>query len=313
MRKIKIVAIAKNESPYLAEWIYHHLYFGFDGIKVYVNRTNDLSGSILDVISSKDSRVHWDYGDWVDYLADGIRSHLQQILYAQAYKEAIDEGYTHVFFIDVDEFWVPQDYSLTVHDFLNQFEDMASVSFQWFCELGSGESTFESLPSEIEGISSLNVKTIINVAAGIRRIGIHIPIFENGAHHYFADGVKFSRDKNNNELSSKEFLGLKDAVIVHRMYRSRLEFLASLIRGNPENPNSWKMNRSGYVIDNINSEVLRLDIEKWRIYNAGYSSFVNKFSLVSLISQSKITILNNADMAIKYLQKHAPNSPLLLP
>ncbi|AJP45116.1 hypothetical protein EP12_17215 [Alteromonas australica] len=26
---IKLIAVAKNESPYLLEWIFHHLYFGF--------------------------------------------------------------------------------------------------------------------------------------------------------------------------------------------------------------------------------------------------------------------------------------------
>lgn len=311
MRKIKVVAIAKNESPYLAEWIYHHLYFGFDSIKVYVNRSSDLSSAILEEICVRDTRVSWDYGDWVDYLADGIRSHLQQILYASAYKEAVDEGFTHVLFIDVDEFWFPLDFSSSIHSFLNRFEGMASVSFQWFCELGSGEVSFRELPSEIRGVNSLNVKTAINVAAGIRRIGIHIPIFENGAHHYFSDGVQFVRDKKNIELSSHEYLGLKNAVVIHRMYRSRLEYLASLIRGNPEDPNSWKSNRGAYITRSDSEQVIKIDPSTWKVYNSGYHSFVDDFSLVELIKQSQSIILKNAAAAIKHLKEKQPNSSLL--
>ena len=39
--KIKLVAIAKDEAAYLPEWIFHHLYFGFDAIDIYVNNTTD--------------------------------------------------------------------------------------------------------------------------------------------------------------------------------------------------------------------------------------------------------------------------------
>ena len=39
--KVKVVAIAKDEGAYIAEWIFHHLYFGFDAIDIYVNRTTD--------------------------------------------------------------------------------------------------------------------------------------------------------------------------------------------------------------------------------------------------------------------------------
>lgn len=39
--KIKLVAIAKDEAAYLPEWIFHHLYFGFDQIDIYVNNTSD--------------------------------------------------------------------------------------------------------------------------------------------------------------------------------------------------------------------------------------------------------------------------------
>lgn len=37
----KIIAVAKDEGAYLAEWIFYHLYKGFDEIEVLINRTTD--------------------------------------------------------------------------------------------------------------------------------------------------------------------------------------------------------------------------------------------------------------------------------
>jgi len=312
MKKIKIIAIAKDEAPYLAEWIYHHLYFGFDSITVYVNRSSDLSADILEAISLKEPRVDWKSGDWVDYLGDGIRTHLQQILYAKAYNEAIEQGFTHVLFIDIDEFWLPLDFSLSIKSFLESFEEKASISFQWFCELGSGENIFQPLSKNIRGVNNLNVKTLINLAGGIRRIGIHIPILDKGAaHHYFADGRRFVRDKNKTQLSSKDFLGTKNAVIVHRIYRSRLEFLATLMRGRPSKPDQWKGNRGRYFTNSKLQHEIKISDGLWDAYSSGYSSFISAFSLDDMIVKARESVLLRAKNATSELMQLDPGNELL--
>ena len=41
MPSLKLVAIAKDEAPYLAEWIFHHLYLGIHEIEIYLNGITD--------------------------------------------------------------------------------------------------------------------------------------------------------------------------------------------------------------------------------------------------------------------------------
>lgn len=49
----RVCAIAKDKAPYLAEWVFHHHYFGFNSIIVYVNRTTDSSLKVLKKLSDE--------------------------------------------------------------------------------------------------------------------------------------------------------------------------------------------------------------------------------------------------------------------
>ena len=40
---IKLVAIAKNEAPYIPLWAFHHFQIGIDLIEIHINNTDDNS------------------------------------------------------------------------------------------------------------------------------------------------------------------------------------------------------------------------------------------------------------------------------
>ena len=63
--KVKLVAIAKDEGAYLVDWIFHHLYFGFYAIDIYVNRTSDNTFEIADKLKSLE-QVRFLDGDALD-------------------------------------------------------------------------------------------------------------------------------------------------------------------------------------------------------------------------------------------------------
>ena len=50
--KIKLVAIAKNEAAYLAEWIFHHLYLGVDEIEIHFNRCSDNTLDYIEIFGT---------------------------------------------------------------------------------------------------------------------------------------------------------------------------------------------------------------------------------------------------------------------
>ena len=63
MPSLKLVAIAKDEAPYLAEWIFHHLYLGVHEIEVYLNGITDNSYRIIRRISRLSGRVNFVQSD----------------------------------------------------------------------------------------------------------------------------------------------------------------------------------------------------------------------------------------------------------
>ena len=59
MASIKLVAIAKDEAAYLAEWIYHHLSIGIKEIDVYLNGVTDNSYKLMRLIHAKHRNVNF--------------------------------------------------------------------------------------------------------------------------------------------------------------------------------------------------------------------------------------------------------------
>ena len=56
--RVKLCAIAKNEGAYIADWVFHHLHFGFDAIEIWVNGTVYPSLRILKRISEETTAGH---------------------------------------------------------------------------------------------------------------------------------------------------------------------------------------------------------------------------------------------------------------
>eukprot|EP01093_Parvamoeba_rugata_P014593 TRINITY_DN4773_c0_g2_i1.p2 TRINITY_DN4773_c0_g2~~TRINITY_DN4773_c0_g2_i1.p2 ORF type:complete len:142 (-),score=8.74 TRINITY_DN4773_c0_g2_i1:552-977(-) len=103
--RVKLVAIAKDEAAYLPDWIFHHLRMGFDSIDIYINNTSDNTEVISNKLKElKDVRF-----------IDGDRYFEQTslapqiLIYQKALRKCRWEGYTHIVFLDIDEFWVSLD------------------------------------------------------------------------------------------------------------------------------------------------------------------------------------------------------------
>ena len=300
-RKIKIVAIAKDEAPYFSHWVYHHLHFGFDAISIYINRTTDNSTDVLNAIVQADERVQWHSADWVDYLGDHVRTHLQSIVYSAAYQQAMDEGFSHVLFIDIDEYWIPKDFTTSIHHFLDDFHPESSVSFQWLCENGGMSQPFDVFPATLTGVNTVQVKTLVNKCSGIRRMGIHIPIFVDGSKHFFADGTRFVRAKQENEQSDIAHVGMKNAFILHRLYRSEMEYVVSLTRGIPNEVNKWKSNRAGFVTSHPNQETVSLPSGAYERYCNQYTVWRDSLGIEQQENMAKNFIVNKYKDALNTL------------
>lgn len=300
-RKIKAVAIAKDEAAYLHEWVFHHLYFGFDGVEIILNRTTDNSISVLEGLARQFENFSYSSCDWIDLCAPAINIKMQEVAYAQACSKALDEGYSHVLLIDVDEFWTPIDFKTSIHEFLDCIGVDGSVSFNWVCELGQ-HSPFQPLSTELRYFLSTHLKTLSRVS-DLKEVRIHTPVLGEGATHYMADGQAFIPKKNAPQFCDLNIDSLLKAFVVHRLYRSEVEYLAVLVRGNPDSktrgPADFKLNRHGYNFNQGPSAVASFPIHEVAKYHAGLEAILKSEDLFTGISIARETVLDRYRECLK--------------
>lgn len=315
MVKVKIVAISKDEGAYLPEWIFHHLYFGFAAIDIYVNRTTDNSAAILENICSKYDNVNYFSSDWVDVVDTHVTKKMQQIVYSLAfYQKENQENFTHILFIDIDEFWTPLDFKTSINEFVESLpNDHISCSFPWFTMVGE-EDKLSFLPKNIYGHNNSLVKTLCRTTASIEKMRVHYPVFKMsaGERSVMPNGLSFERSADDPQKVAKNLMSSDDypCTIIHRMYRSEEEYLAMLYRGNPEDASQIKFNRVGWVAPHysgqpsLSGEVLLSVNDNNRLkYDSSKSAFIRELNIGYLMVEANEFVTQRYSSVVNILPK----------
>ncbi|MEM0912715.1 MAG: glycosyltransferase family 2 protein [Pseudomonadota bacterium] len=244
--RIKLVSVAKNEASYLPEWIYHHLFFGFDDIEIHYNGCTDNTKALTEII--KEDSVNFINAD--DVFSQS-KTAPQLNIYRQALKNAKRDGYSAVMFMDIDEFWVPVDFSDSIKTIYKKHLPYDSLSFQWVNKR-EGTSPFgPAVESSFSGEPSAQLKTLYQTYVNPIKINPHN---SNDAylHQKFEDGteLKTTNDQASRAQVCSEY---QSAFILHRKNRTAKEYIAMLSRGRPVGSNHksyhsmFKDNRNGML------------------------------------------------------------------
>lgn len=304
---IKLVAIAKDEAAYLPEWIFHHLYFGFDQIDIYVNNTSDNTFALKEGLSELDN-VNLIEGD---AFFIGQQKAPQQAVYQHAYHHAQVEGFTHVMFLDIDEFWTPQDLCTTIHQCVSQL-DGEVLSFEWLNKFES--KPFASAMSEqIEGEHHNLVKSLISTEFDAQDLDIH-NIKSSQARNLLADGSPAQFNEKKQKLA--HIGDLKAYFILHRMYRSPLEYVSLLGRGRPTSSGStqFKDNRNGFCFLEHQLKNVTLPTSTLATYQSAKSAFFEQYLPAEYLTKAQqfveqryknvVNLIANANLTeFKVIQK----------
>ncbi|MAP20015.1 MAG: hypothetical protein CL589_00775 [Alteromonadaceae bacterium] len=302
---VKIIAIAKDEGAYLAEWIHHHLYFGFSEIEVVLNRTSDSSLQVLKRINKEYPQVKWRFADFVDLIPGSVHKKLQHIAYGTVLSDLVNNPtlITHVMLMDIDEFWVPTDPTLTIGGFVENIGTENAICFNWLNDLPAKEA-FATIPSVLVGSTSGVVKSLFPLSRKIRAIRLHKPLLTPN-NYISADGKEFKESNNEDEHAATGCYS--GAFIYHRFYRSETEYVSSLFRGNPEGSAlPYKTNRNGLPDSEISELSYTFAEERYVAYTSSFEAFIQATGVSEPIELSKAFVLERFEKAINSVEQNLP-------
>ncbi|MCF2948184.1 glycosyltransferase family 2 protein [Paraglaciecola aquimarina] len=233
--RILLAGIAKNEAAYLPEWIYHHLNIGIDSVLVYVNNTDDNSVSLLnklgDTLPVKYKVVDGIENDQREELLSRINKDflnytpLQSKSYADIYIATSADEFDYILYLDIDEFLLLDQDLLALAE--NGMFEHSVISFQWFATSGD-KLPFSCLHADMMGEFDKFTKYMIRTGQEDAKFhSCHIGRMKDDRVHFHSEGI-----------------------VLHRVVRSKEEYLALIARSNPtvnNLSNGFKLNRRGWT------------------------------------------------------------------
>lgn len=312
--RIKLVAIAKDEAAYIPEWVHHHLYLGFDAIEIFINRTRDNSEAVLNSISHHYPKLSWQYADWVDWCPADANKHIQFITYAKALHDCQQRNdFTHVFFLDIDEFLILDGLTSSIHDVISRFPQKSPIAFEWLNDCTPTANAFSTLSPTLTGNLSPLVKTLLPVNIGIKEFRHHLPVFSSDVDAILVDKTVFKSQEKIKQALDKSINSLKSSFIYHRAHRSQYEYVSLLFRGRPGDSFAYKSNRRGYPKLTNHSSVVALDSASYTKYQASLSSFIDATKVGSCMAEAQQFVCERYERSIANLDAHlALDYPLMM-
>lgn len=293
--RIKLAAIARDEAAYLPEWIFHHLEFGFDEIEIYINNTTDNSLDVIGAISKNYPVV----ANNADALFESSTNNFQPLAYKALADKAIADGFTHIMFLDIDEFWTPADFKTTIKELLHNYNYPQALCLNWFVHCAEAEFS-PCYANNIKGINNGHVKTIFQLNLNWDKIDIHNVIGKEITYTR-GDGSVFDfGDSTQCAITDKPKV-TQDFFIIHRMFRSQMEYIALIGRGRP-NKAKVKTGRNGYYVKHI-TDVITFDDVLLKEYYEKFEVFLKQGQLMPLIEQSRNFVRERYKTVIKWAKE----------
>ncbi len=286
--KIKLVAIAKNEAAYLPEWIYHHLYFGFDKIEIFYNGCTDNTVELAEQFN--DERLKFINADPI-FSKSKISP--QMDIYRPQFAKSRAEGFDHIMFLDIDEFWIPFDLRTTIKEYINSSPYFDSMCFQWANKVDEVVQFARAIMPSISVEPARQLKSIHKTFITPGLMNPH-NVIDNSLIRKFSDGNPFEPSNEHHSMAPSASLPNR-AFILHRKYRSQVEYVALLGRGRPIGPekavSEFKNNREGYYNKN-NAQEVAFENTSYQTYNKYMTENLNRSHISHLLDEARTMVVN---------------------
>ena len=305
--KTKLVAIAKNEAAYLPQWIYHHFWVGFNEIEIHINDTDDNSITICEKIKKNNPNLVYHLSDRLR--ADSISQNRSFQISAYNHSLHDSKNCTHLMTLDLDEFLIPRNMRNTLKDLLTRQTTPYCLSFLWYSDNFIPTEAFSSpIKAENTIYRMDHVKTISKLSKKIHSCSHHNFIYnkENKIINLLGGTIirlddSINTQSTRSKLSKQQLNSLsvdkaEPWFVLHCIYKSETEYLASLCRGrghnNDERPlkvNRWGM--SPYPFYNGGPIHWSPGHNQARRYQSGLDQFIKENDLKEELIHARNDIL----------------------
>jgi hypothetical protein len=274
---ILLVGCAKDEAAYLPEWIFYHLSIGIKSIHIYVNNTSDNSVTILEKIAKhypvsytvadpliRSEAECFHYRTNKEFLAGNP---IQAKCYIDAYENVDPNLFSYVAYLDIDEFLHP---SSNLKKLMSPEPGPDIVKIEWFNLTGDSQP-FTLLNKTKKGTADVFHKSIVRTGISDLRI---------------EDPHTCSTNRSTGDFS-------REAIILHRVLRSRKEYLFLLARSTAEKKdiltNGFKKNRRGWTTKA--SDTYQQNDQIFQDYAIKFQEFLNNCDLATELDSAQHRVL----------------------
>jgi hypothetical protein len=272
-RGTTICAIAKNEAPYLAEWVLYHKLIGFEHIHIFNNNSNDNTAEVLKDLESLGlvSCMDWD---------PPPTEHIQRSAYTFGLG-MLREQSEWICFLDIDEFMVIPGLDC-IQKLITQIPEIVALGINWkifgtsFHERREPGLVIERFTkaSLKEHRGNLTVKTFVKTTA-ISKPNLHNHTFAPGVVYESIDRLPIPPDSMHSQNVNHDIIRIH-----HYFTKSREEWDAKVARGRATKPDGHKdkfRKEDHFRMHNKNDEddaylmkfapTIRRDIEKHQLFS----------------------------------------------
>lgn len=308
---VLLVAIAKDEAAYLPEWIFHHLNAGVAEVLVLVNATSDNSIATLEKIALKypvryEIVDDFNFGEVDDLIADDFlnRNAFQSKAYAYAYTKCDSNKFSHLLFLDIDEFLICQNNNIP--KVIEDYAEANVIHFSWLNCTGD-QTDFTPLTQCTHGDKSNYTKFLVKSGLdNLTFVSTHLAQDNDTSQPLAGEGtITIDGQIYQGEKWSKSHF------ILHRFLRSEMEYLSLLGRSDLYNKTiiGLKNNRKGWRTSY--KYKVSLPCELCHSYEQRYQTFVDDCQLQEELGKAKIFVENRAtSVKEQILQVKSLNSQL---
>lgn len=300
--KIKLFAIARNEAFNIPAWVHHHLYFGFDEIEIWINRSNDNSIDICEKISNQYPNFIFKVVDDLVTELHSINLNFQATAYMINYLTLFQKSkkFNYIMFLDLDEYLTPKNFDDNIKNLLTKMPLSGAISFPWMIKHPQiSRTSIQNINTAIFNKKNqlskhFAVKTITRLSTSIQWFNPHTPYMDRTGKEnmYFVTGERMKFESvfpyNVSTIASPSLLSKTNTFhewfVVHDIYKSPIEYLSSLSRGEEyyiqEKSHSFalKASRKGYNYKDEKIPFMEYTIEITKLNNYNYSmgSFLSR-------------------------------------